>query len=229
MKLRGPNGEVVDVDASEAARLIQTVGGWSEVGASDEPLTEVQRLAREETGAAGVAGLASGLTLGLSDQGPLPFGIGPQLTEARKAVRDENPIASGVGNIVGTVVGPGKFFKAGNTLKSAIALGAAEGSMLGLGAAISEDGLGDKEALSEKLLANVGFGAVVGGGSGAVARGLTRGAEAISKKLGNYTLNADVQGLKDRLNRPSYASQHQLHSDSRPASNSSSGKSLQHH
>ncbi len=196
MKLRGPNGEVVDVDANEAARLIQTVGGWTAL-TDDEPLTEVQRLAREENAAAGLSGLASGLTLGLSDQVPLPFDLGPRLTEARRAVREENPLIAGAGNVIGTVIGPGKFFKAGTTLKSAAALGAAEGSMLGLASAISEDGLGDKEALSEKLLANVGFGAVVGGASGAVARGLTRGAEALSKKLDNYTLNVDVQGLKN--------------------------------
>lgn len=197
MKVYGPGGEVRDVDPSEAARLIQTVGGWSESPTSGvvDNTDPVATAAREEAGAAGVAGLASGLTLGLSDQGPLPFGIGPRLTEARKAVRDENPIASGVGTVVGTVVGPGKVFKLGKTLNTAVALGAAEGSMLGLGAAISEDGLGDKEALGEKLLANVGFGALAGGASGALGLGLTRGADAISRKLANYTLDVDAKAL----------------------------------
>ena len=155
----------------------------------------VATAAGEETGAAFGTGLARGLTLGLSDQIDLPGA--PRLQQAKKAVRDENPAASFTGEIAGAVLGPGKFFKAGNTLKSAVGLGVAEGSLLGLGAAISEDGLGDKEALGEKLVANVGLSAIAGGAGGALGLGLTRGAEALSKKLANYTLGADVQGLKN--------------------------------
>lgn len=154
----------------------------------------VATAAREETGAAFGTGVARGLTLGLSDHLDLPGA--PRLQQAKKAVRDENPIASFTGEVAGAVLGPGKFFKAGNTLKSAVGLGVAEGSLLGLGAAISEDGLGDKEALGEKLVANVGLSALAGGTAGALGLGLTRGAEALSKKLANYTLGADVQGLK---------------------------------
>ena len=174
-----------------------------------------------ETLRAGAEGAARGLTLGLSDQflagasgapykgadgkwysgdmeiaGPDAAGALDQSGQLKRR-QDENPVASGVGNVIGTVVGPGKFVKLGTTLKGAVALGAAEGSMLGLGTAISEDGLGDKEALGEKLLANVGFGAITGGAAGALGLGLTRGAEAISKKLANYTLNADVKGLNE--------------------------------
>lgn len=174
-----------------------------------------------ETLRAGAEGALRGLTLGASDQvlagasgapyrdvdgkwysGGLQIS-GPDAAGALdksgdlKRRRDENPIASTVGSIAGTVIGPGKFIKAGKTLGTAVGLGAAEGSMLGLGVAISEDALGDKEALGEKLVANVGFGTLVGGGSGALGFGLTRGAEALSKKLANYTLEADVKGLNE--------------------------------
>jgi predicted RNase H-like HicB family nuclease len=211
MKVYGPGGEVRDVDASEAARLIQTVGGWSEAPAAESGESEPVRAAAE--------GAARGLTLGVSDEffagasgapykgvdgkwysgdmeiaGPDAAGALDQSSQLKQR-RDENPIASGVGNVIGTVVGPGKFFKLGKTLNTAVALGAAEGSMLGLGAAISEDALGDKEALGEKLLANVGFGTLAGGASGALGLGLTRGADAISRKLANYTLDVDAKAL----------------------------------
>lgn len=209
-RLVGPGGEVREVSDAEAGRLMLTVGGWSEEGSS---ATDTQPLR------AAAEGAARGLTLGLSDEflagasgspykgrdgkwysgdmeiaGPDAAGALDQSAQLKQR-RDENPIASGVGNVVGTIVGPGKVFKLGKTLNTAVALGAAEGSMLGLGAAISEDGLGDKEALGEKLLANVGFGALAGGASGALGLGLTRGADAISRKLANYTLDVDAKAL----------------------------------
>ena len=174
----------------------------------------------ETSRAAGESALR-GLTLGVSDQflagatsapyqgadgqwysgdlpisGPDAAGALDQSAQLRRR-KEENPGVAAVGEIAGAVLGPGKFFKAGNTLKSAVGLGVAEGSLLGLGAAISEDGLGDKEALGEKLVANVGLSALAGGAGGALGLGLTRGAEALSKKLANYTLGTDVQGLKD--------------------------------
>ena len=53
MKLKGPQGQVVDVDANEAARLIQTVGGWTELAdeGSDVPLTESLRTGAEAAAA----------------------------------------------------------------------------------------------------------------------------------------------------------------------------------
>ena len=174
----------------------------------------------ETSRAAGESALR-GLTLGVSDQflagatgapyqgadgrwysgdlsisGPDAAGALDQSAQIKRR-KEENPGVAAVGEIAGAVLGPGKFFRAGNTLKSAVGLGVAEGSLLGLGAAISEDGLGDKEALGEKLVANVGLSALAGGAGGALGLGLTRGAEALSKKLANYTLGADVQGLKN--------------------------------
>lgn len=194
---------------------------WVKPEDLSKALSSGYKQADTETSRAAGESALRGLTLGVSDQflagatgapykgadgrwysGDLPI-EGPEAAGALDQSaqlarrRAENPGVAFAGEVVGAVLGPGKLFKAGNTLKSAVGLGVAEGSLLGLGAAISEDALGDKDALGEKLVANVGLAALAGGAGGALGLGLTRGAEALSKKLANYTLGADVKGLKD--------------------------------
>ena len=209
MKLRGPQGQVVDVDAGEAARLIQTVGGWTEVVGDVGPQTAVQQTAAEQPGAAFLAGLARVPTLGASDLGPLPFGIGPQLPEARAAVREENPKAALAGEAVGAFVAPtSRISGAANTVKGAVALGAVEGGLFGLGSAITEDALGDQQALGEQLAARVGGGALAGGavsglfqkvlgGAGRVA--LAEEAVTLPKQLDDFAAKAASTLRKDRI------------------------------
>ncbi len=216
MKVRGPNGEVRDVSEAEANRLVLTVGGWETVDGSDSTLAEDAR-ALGGSALSGLTGGASDYVLAGSMGAPYqdvdgqwysggqriagPEAAGALDQSARiKQERENAPVLSAVGNIAGFALGPGKVLKgvglAGEGLKVATAAGLVEGSIYGLSSAISEDALGDKEALSEKLLANVGLNAVAGGAGSALGFGLTRGAGALSKKLSNVDLKLDLDKLK---------------------------------
>lgn len=216
MKVRGPNGEVRDVSEAEANRLVLTVGGWETVDGSDSTLAEDGR-ALGGSALSGLTGGASDYVLAGATGAPYqdvdgqwysggqriagPDAAGALDQSARiKQERENAPVLSAVGNIAGFALGPGKVLKgvglAGEGLKVATAAGLVEGSIYGLSSAISEDALGDKEALSEKLLANVGLNAVAGGAGSALGFGLTRGAGALSKKLSNVDLKLDLDKLK---------------------------------
>lgn len=216
MKVRGPNGEVRDVSEAEANHLMLTVGGWETVDGSDSTLAEDAR-ALGGSALSGLTGGASDYVLAGSMGAPYqdvdgqwysggqriagPDAAGALDQSARiKQERENAPVLSAVGNIAGFALGPGKVLKgvglAGEGLKVATAAGLVEGSIYGLSSAISEDALGDKEALSEKLLANVGLNAVAGGAGSALGFGLTRGAGALSKKLSNVDLKLDLDKLK---------------------------------
>lgn len=222
MKLRGPQGQVVDVDAGEAARLIQTVGGWSEV--ADTGSSALQ---------AGAEGVARGLTLGLSDEflagaagapyrdvkgnwysggmgiaGPNTAGALDQ-SGALKTRREENPLSALAGEVAGTIVNPvARISGAATTVRGAVALGAVEGGLFGLGSAITEDALGDQQALGEHLVARVGGGALAGGalsglfqkvlgGAGRVA--LAEEAVTLPKQLDDFAAKAASTLRKDRI------------------------------
>lgn len=205
MKLRGPQGQLVDVDAGEAARLIQTVGGWTEVvGDAGGDSSALQ---------AGAEGIARGLTLGVSDEFLSGFQT-PDLgasdaSASLRARRAENPGAAFAGEVAGTVVNPvARISGAANTVKGAVALGAVEGGLFGLGSAITEDALGDQQALGEQLAARVGGGALAGGalsglfqkvlgGAGRVA--LAEEAVTLPKQLDNFAANAASTLRKDRI------------------------------
>lgn len=123
---------------------------------------ETRAAAAYSSGTAFGTGVARGLTFGLSDYLDLPGG--PVLQEAKKAVRDENPVASFAGEFAGSAINPASRISAGaTTVKGAMALGAVEGGLFGLGSALTEDALGDQQALSEQLAARVGGGALMGG------------------------------------------------------------------
>jgi len=72
---------------------------------------------------------------------------------------------------------------------------AVEGSLYGLGQAVDEHALGDPNALGEKLIANVGFGAVLGGGLGALLGGGKGALEGLTKtrKMGTTMLPSEAQ------------------------------------
>lgn len=69
-----------------------------------------------------------------------------------------------------------------STIASHAAGTAVEGSLYGAGQSISEAALGDPDAAAEHLVANVGFGALIGGGLGGL---LEAGQLAIPKSVGN--------------------------------------------
>ena len=94
------------------------------------------------------------------------------------AVREIAPVAKGVADVLAE---PASSPAMNKILSQSIAHGAGsavEGAVYGLGNSISEDALGDPDALGEKLLQNVGLGAAIGGGLGTVfggAKGLVQG------------------------------------------------------
>lgn len=187
MKLKGPQGQVVDVDPNEAARLIQTVGGWTEIAdeGSDVPLTESLRTGAEAAAAVPTLGLSDQFLSGYLDPSLETGDAGPEI----RARRERSPRAALLGSAGGAILTGGA---GGGSLKGALL----EGSMFGLSNAVSEDAMGDKEALGEKLLAHVGIGTLAGGVTHGLGLGLTRGADALSKKLANYSLKADLSGLR---------------------------------
>ena len=199
-----PDGTVGSVPESQLkAALASGYRKAEEPATSETPVVDTLR--------AGAEGVLRGLTFGLSDEFIAGAEGAPYRDENGVLVvqpvdtsadigkrRDESPVASFLGQAAGTVLNPAtRALSGAQTLRGAVALGTVEGGLYGLGNAITEDAIGDKEALGEKLLANVGLGAVLGAPAGAIGFGLTRGANALSKKLANSTLKADLDGLKD--------------------------------
>jgi hypothetical protein len=138
---------------------------------------------------AGAAGVARGASLGLSDVLGSKIGLKEDLEKLKRY----NPNASTVGDIVGTVgstvtgVGlPGLVSKAAakigsKGLAALAAREAIEGAAIGAGQAISNIALNDKQytpqELAENLIANVGIGALVGGGTSLALSGIGAGSK----------------------------------------------------
>lgn len=144
--------------------------------------------------AAGAAGIARGLTFGVSDV--ILRGLG-KAEEARK-LEAYQPIYSTAGEIAGGVGGallggPGAALTRGAEAVTAgiarPAIRAAtkeaiEGAVYGLGQTVSEQALGTPDSVAESLIANVGLGAVLGAPIGLGVHGLSEGAQALSKQVG---------------------------------------------
>lgn len=150
-------------------------------------------------------GAGRGLTFGLSDLALTKTGlVEPKLMEAR---REANPVAAIGGEVAGTAASLlipgggalGAAGKLGRVAEGAVARvageglagrlvakatgGALEGSLFGMGSAVSESALGDTDLTAEKLLAGAGVGAVVGGGLGALGGLAAEGLGAAKGKL----------------------------------------------
>lgn len=107
------------------------------------------------------------------------------------ALRAEaNPVAAGLGNVVGGVglglatggLAAGAARGLGGGFLARTAVGAAEGSLYGLGSVVSEESLGDRELTADKLLAGARTGGLVGGGLTAVGLGLAKGVSEAAKR-----------------------------------------------
>lgn len=164
---------------------------------------------------------ASVASLGISDQILKKAGVS---AERLKETRERSPISTGVGTAVGAIapllvpggqsapvsqamkIGKGVETFAAQALKDKIRSeaikdivakttgGAAEGALIGLGNAVSEDALGNAELNAENIVANAGAGALLGGGVGA-AFGTTsaaalpvaqKGLQSIKSKVSKY-------------------------------------------
>lgn len=163
------------------------------------------------------------LTLGASDevlagvygapykdfQGRQQQGGEADTSEQLKARADTNPLASFAGNLTGAVISPAaRISGAASSVKGAVALGAVEGSIFGLGSAVTADALGDRQALTEELAARVGAAALTGGVvSGAITGAVRAGtrvataAEAaeLPKRLADFAEQAGAVVRKDRI------------------------------
>lgn len=154
--------------------------------------------------AAGALGAASSATFGLSTQALTKSGL--VSPETIKGYEEANPISHATGEVAGVVGSlvlapevslPGLVAKAGGrtAVKAAAmlpaervisgaasaALGSAvEGAAYGLGHVIHEEALGDPAVNGEKILGEIGYGALAGGAFGAVLGGAS---SAIKKKF----------------------------------------------
>lgn len=135
-------------------------------------------------------GAVTALTGGIAS--PIELGIFKGLAQTGLATVGEKAlieqIASGVLTAKQTAAAI-ETLKSGTTaLSTAARIGgfAAEGAAYGAGTSLHEKFLGDPEALGQKLISNVGFGALLGGGLGAMSKGLealTAGRKVIPENL----------------------------------------------
>lgn len=113
------------------------------------------------TALATAEGAARAATLGGSDV--LETQTGLRSPEEIKATREHHPIASGVGGFLG----------AGALIGATGGFGAPlEGAAFGFGNVISDAALGDPDLNAQKIIANVGGGALFGAGLGMIGKGL---------------------------------------------------------
>jgi hypothetical protein len=164
------------------------------------------------------AGAARGLTFGLSDVVGSQLGAG----EALKELKERNPIASGVGEVGGTVAsvfipgGVGGLVAKGAARATAplaktivgqvgakAAAAAAEGAAYGISQTISEQALGSPDDLAENLIANMGVGALFGGAFSLGASGVEAAGKAgynkIAKIFAKGTGAEDDRTIIERL------------------------------
>ncbi len=228
-----PDGEVGTISASDAADAFAS--GYK----FDTSKMKVERKVMREYGdrniEAGLAGVARGLSLGLSD--PLLVQSGITTSDNLRMLEEANPTISGVGELAGNVAGTfasGPLGLAGqgvsqagkasakalaSGLKSAgidaskslaqkivastapaVAAGAVEGSLIGMGDMVSEHALGRTELTAENVLASAGLGGVIGGSAGLLFKGL----EASVPKVLEASKGA-AKYIKNRVGSPERA------------------------
>lgn len=133
----------------------------------------------------------------------IPEGLDPGALDQSgqlKKRREEHPVASFAGSAAGALLPTGALGRA-KSVGQAVAGGMLEGGLFGLGSTVTEDALGDKEALSQKLLANVGIGSLTGGGIGAAGFGIGKALNAAGTRLMSTELPAELQGFKDMASK----------------------------
>jgi hypothetical protein len=188
----GVPGEVPDERAEAAYKA-----GYKPRQPTAEELAKKQ--AAEQPGLAAVEGLARGATAGFGENlvAQLHHDItGKPRLQALKEMKlrkEENPLASGAGEIGGALgvslaTGGGASALVGGGMRGALV----EGGLYGMGSMVSEDALNNREASVDSLAAGFAGGALA---SGAVHGGfslLGKGVSAVTSKFGG-------KGLKDTL------------------------------
>lgn len=143
----------------------------------------------EEQTKAGLEGVARGVSLGTSDLAETKLGLATP--EAIKGRSEANPVTSTVGQIVGGAgligaTGGAGALAEGAGLAGTIGAGALEGAAFGGGNAVSDYAL-NGDLTAQKVVSDVGMGALLGGSLGALAKGaeyaLPKATESVSKAL----------------------------------------------
>lgn len=204
-----PDGARVEV---EDDKVVDAVAN----GYVPAPPAEQKRLAAgQQTGEAALEGAGRGAFMGLSDA--FAKGRGDDM-EMRQLRKEENPLAS-VGGELGGLVGAALLSKKIPTPAGLVTEGAnlgmkaqgapsavravvagTEGSLYGLGQAISENALEDKPLTGEKILASGGGGALAGAGAGVVfGKAGDLGGKLLEKALGGKALERTLKETADTV------------------------------
>jgi hypothetical protein len=157
------------------------------------------------TGRAAVEGLVSG-AMGERDEAKAAE-LDEQYRQAAAGRREANPLTAGAGTIAGqlpwAMVGPGAAvgeatagMGLGARLAAQTAAGAVEGAAFGESQATDDAYIEDKPLTAEKLMASMGWGALIGGGAslglGAAGAGLVGAKGAASRALGREAVSDEA-------------------------------------
>lgn len=218
--LIGPDGRKYVVD--NPADVAGAVAAGYRIVTPSAPVTlgeSAKGLGNEalDVGKATAEGVAGGFTAGLSDllsgpaSGALPASADPSgdvVASQRAAagqdarrLRDEHPLAHGVGEFVGMMASP--VNKVGAAVRGGIgattALGrigaaavgsGAEGILYGAGNTMSEAALGNTDLTAEKLIAGAGLGGLLGLAGGGLGASLEEGFKAVVPAAGRLISKA---------------------------------------
>lgn len=199
-----PDQELVSIPKSQLREAINL--GYS-VAIPEDIKAYKEKVEFDKPGTAALAGAARAATFGLSDQALTKSGlVEPQTLEKLK---EYNPTASTLGEVGGvgaSLLIPGtpvaRLAQASERIAARVApeaaniatraaaqgLGSAvEGAAYGLGQTVSEEALGDPNLNAQKVISNVGMGALLGGALGGAF------------KAGEVAVPAAVEGAKNAL------------------------------
>lgn len=153
-------------------------------------------------------GAGRGATLGLSDE--LETGLGLSTPEDIQGRREANPIISGGSQVAGGagligltggLAAPAEALVGGAGLASGALAGVGEGALMGVGNLVTDHALGDPNLNAQKIISEIGMGALLGGGLGAGGHYVGKGIESIFGKSGypKGTVSEAIHDTGDEL------------------------------
>lgn len=176
---------------------------------------QAQAAAAEQPLAAAGEALVRGVTAGFAEplvrkaEAAITGKPEEQVAEEMRLRRQENPAAALVGEVGGTIgsffVGPAGLVAKGLQgaraagVAGRLAAGAAEGTLWGLGSAVSEATLENAELTGERLAASAAAGALTGGILDTTFYGIEKGTSALLKKAGAPSVRAMLEKAGDAL------------------------------
>lgn len=219
-----PDGERGTLPAAAVDGALQA--GFRLETAEEKKAREDEATYGDRPIAAGLAGAGRGLTLGLSDAALTATGaVDPAtLKGLEEHNRAASVVGEGLGTAAGLAVpvlgevsavrgaaGVGRLAVAGTArlLGEEAAAGlagrvathavgmAAEGTLYGMGNAVSESALGDTSLTAEKLAAHGAVGALLGLGGGALGELASSGVKAVAQRMEGFDLQQTLKGAAE--------------------------------